>query len=94
MNFRPTAAILLAIVALTLQGCRAITGSCHDPAPYTRAESAAPLEIPPGLDAPNIRNALKIPELNAPAPPPRKHGDPCLDAPPQYVTPRAPTPEA
>jgi uncharacterized lipoprotein len=73
-----------AAAALALMGCRSITGSCHDPAPYTRAESAAPLEIPPGLDSPDTRNALKIPELKEPAPPRRKEGDPCLEAPPKY----------
>lgn len=62
-----------------------LVGSCHDPAPYSRAQSAEPLRIPPGLDAPDTRNALKIPELNEPQPPPRGTGDSCLDAPPKYA---------
>lgn len=80
----------LAFAVLALAGCRAIVGSCHDPAPYESAETAPPLEIPPGLDAPDTRNALQIPELKEPPPPARKLGDPCLDAPPKYSIPRQP----
>lgn len=75
---------LIALCALALQGCRALGSSCYEPPPYTTAESAPPLEIPSGLDAPDTRNALRIPELKEPAPPPRKPGQPCLDAPPRY----------
>jgi uncharacterized lipoprotein len=86
--------IASAIVVLALSACRALTGSCHDPAVYQQAQEAAPLKIPPGLEAPDTRNALKIPELGSPPPPPRKEGEPCLDAPPKYSVPRATTPEA
>jgi len=86
--------ICLVTAALALSACRALTGSCHDPAPYEKAESAPPLKIPPGLEAPDTRNALRIPELKDPSPPPRKEGDACLDAPPKYSVPRAPRPEA
>ncbi len=88
------AALCLFAVVLALQGCRAITGSCHDPQVYQQAQSARPLEIPPGLEAPDTRNALVIPELNEPAPPARKEGDDCLDEPPSYrpVKPQPPEP--
>ena len=84
------AAFSLVAAALALQGCRSIMGSCHDPQPYQQAESAKPLEIPSGLEAPDTRNALAIPELKEPAPPARKQGDSCLDEPPKYVAPKPP----
>jgi hypothetical protein len=77
-------ALLLALSALALPGCRSLGSSCHDPQLYATAQTTRPLGIPPGLDAPDTRNALQIPELKEPAPPPRKPGQPCLDAPPQY----------
>jgi uncharacterized lipoprotein len=86
--------LVLGFVILSLQGCRALTGSCHDPAPYMRAESVPPLQFPPGLEAPDTRNALRIPELKEPAPPPRKEGDPCLDSPPPFSPPRPAQPQA
>ena len=45
--------------SLGLPGPRSITG----------AESVEPLKIPAGLQAPDTRNALKVPELNVPEPP-------------------------
>ena len=89
------AGALLALLALT--GCHALRnlgGSCHDPKPYMKAGSVAPLKIPPGLDAPDATNALHIPALNAPAPPPRKGKDPCLEEPPPFQTPKRPPPQA
>jgi uncharacterized lipoprotein len=86
-------------VLLGLSGCHPfrwmskIGGTCHDKKPYMAARSAAPLVIPPGLDPPDTGSALKIPQLNAPAPPARKEGDPCLDEPPSFVTAK-PTPQA
>jgi len=47
------------------------------------------------LQAPDTSQALRVPDLNEPAPPPRKKGDPCLDAPPPYSIPKpAPEPAA
>lgn len=71
-----------------LSGCRILGGgkSCHDPQLYEQARSIAPLQIPEGLDGPDTRNAMRIPELSAPAPPPPGKDDPCLDAPPQYYS--------
>jgi Uncharacterized lipoprotein len=91
-----TGARLLAAVAfsLALAGCSTLRSSCHDPAPYTEAKSIPPLRIPPGLEAPDTRGALRIPELNEPAPPPRKRGDKCLDEPPPYSTPKPVPPQA
>jgi uncharacterized lipoprotein len=90
-----TRVALVVAVAGALGGCRAIGGgstACHKPAPYQAAESRPPLEIPPGLEAPDTRGALRIPQLNEPAPPPRDSG-PCLDEPPPFAVPRPPRAE-
>jgi uncharacterized lipoprotein len=86
-------------VLLALAGCHPfrwmakIGGTCHDKKPYMAARSVAPLVIPPGLDPPDTGSALKIPQLNTPAPPARKESEPCLDEPPSFVTAK-PTPQA
>lgn len=85
--------LVLAMVVL-LTGCHLGGGAraCHKKQPYMAATSVAPLKIPPGLDLPDTTNALHIPELKEPVPPPRKGKDPCLDEPPSYkiVKPAAP----
>lgn len=53
------------------------------------ARSIPPLQIPPGLDAPNTHDSLVIPALKGPTPPPPKAGQPCLDEPPAYFVARA-----
>jgi len=51
--------------------------------------------VPPGLDAPDTTNALRLPVLNEPAPPPRGAKQPCLDEPPPFKVPQpARTPQA
>ncbi len=72
-------------LALVCGGCHALRGnSCNAPQVYQAAKSGPPLKIPTGLDAPETTNALRIPALNEPAPPPRTTKDPCLDAPPPF----------
>jgi uncharacterized lipoprotein len=89
---------LLALLALTgchpIRAMRNIGGSCHDPKPYMKAGSVATLKIPSGLDAPDTTNALHIPPLNEPAPPPRQGKDPCLEEPPPFVIPKRAPPQA
>ena len=97
MKFR--AAWALAAVLPVLSGChtlRALTAeSCYKPQLYTRAGSIAPLKIPDGLNAPDTSDALVVPPLKGPSPPPPKPGEPCLDAPPSYIVPHAlPAPQA
>ena len=48
---------------------------------YVGAKELPPLKAPPGLESPDTRNALKLPNLNTPE---RVRGpdEPCLDAPP------------
>ena len=36
--------------------------SCYKPQPYINAESIPPLKVPQGLDSPDNRNALVVPE--------------------------------
>jgi uncharacterized lipoprotein len=62
---------------------------------YIGAKEMPPLKAPAGLEAPDTRNALKVPALDIPE---RTRGreEPCLDAPPPFTTaktpPAAPTP--
>ena len=88
--------ILLLALLLEASGCRSWRSkTCHGPQPYQKATSVPPLVIPPGLDAPDTTNALRLPQLNEPAPPPRSGKQPCLDEPPPFkVTAPARAPQA
>jgi uncharacterized lipoprotein len=68
----------------SLSGCSALAGrSCLKPPTPEEAGDLSPLHVPVGLDAPDTREALKIPPLEQPAVPP----DPshCLEEPPMIV---------
>ena len=83
----------LSPLVLTAAGChpfRHFGYACHKRQPYQLATSVAPLKVPAGLDAPDTTNALRLPPLNEPAPPPRKAQEPCFDSPPPYKVPKAP----
>ena len=88
----------VALLALTLgvSGCAMFhSKSCHEAQPYTKAKNVPPLTIPAGLDAPDTTNALRLPALNEPTPPPRTGKQPCLDEPPPFKVPQTPrTPQA
>ena len=83
--------LALSALCVLAVGCRSWRASCNDAVPYKAAETLAPLKIPPGLQAPDNSNALRIPALNEPEPPPRDRKDGCLDSPPPFSTPK-PTP--
>jgi uncharacterized lipoprotein len=90
--------LLLAVVCAT-SGCNPFRRKnadlvCKGPEGYAEAQSVPPLQIPAGLESPDTRNALKVPELNTPAPPPRKLSEGCLDEPPPYVIAKPKEPEA
>ncbi len=92
MNSRARLA-LSAAVLLALSGCKTLhrithDDSCNKPQPYMRATSIPPLNIPPGLDAPDTSHALEVPKLDEPAPPAPRPGDPCLYAPPSFNAPQ------
>lgn len=86
---------LLAVAALA--GCKTQMESCHQSnKDYAGAKEMPPLKAPPGLEAPNTRNALKVPPLDTPE---RMRGknEPCLDIPPPFANPKAtpaPAPKA
>jgi uncharacterized lipoprotein len=77
---------LIVIAACVLAGgCGLLPDArsgCDNPQPYEAAEEAAPLKVPAGTDAPDTRNALRIPQLPAPKQP-REPGR-CLDYPPAH----------
>ncbi len=67
-------------------GCKSLrTRSCNKSSAYAAAPDLQPLKIPAGLDSPDTRAALKIPELNEPEAP-RGPKDGCLEDPPRVST--------
>lgn len=91
--------LLLLLLLPFVGGCHLFRGAsakaCHGPQPYQKAQTVPPLKVPSGLDAPDTTNALRLPTLNQPGPPPRSGKQPCLDEPPPYkVTQPAKTPQA
>jgi hypothetical protein len=68
---------------------RAPVGCTETPFTGTDVEEPA-LKVPEGLNAPDTRNAIKVPSLNT-ADTPRPKSEPCLDQPPSFaVTPATP----
>jgi uncharacterized lipoprotein len=59
--------------------------ACREPAIGAEARNLPPLKMPPGLDAPDTRNAIKVPPLDEPERP-RAPTDPCLSQPPSFKT--------
>ncbi|MBV9914156.1 MAG: hypothetical protein JOZ93_16375 [Sinobacteraceae bacterium] len=88
--------LLCALLSAT--GCHSFHlrggAACHEARPYLKATSVAPLKIPPGLDTPDRTNALHIPALNEPPPPPRSAKDPCLEEPPPFKVAKQAPPQA
>ena len=66
--------------------------TCHERPFAANTESRPTLTVPQGLSAPDTRNAVKIPTLNAPARAQSK-SEPCLALPPKFFA-AAPTPAA
>ena len=56
---------------------------CREPAIGGNSKDLPPLKVPAGLDAPDTRNAIKVPPLNEPEVP-RVPSDPCLSQPPSF----------
>jgi hypothetical protein len=72
---------LVMVCAAGIAGCKSL--SCNAPPEYGSADSIPLLRVPPGLDAPDTRAALKVPELTTPDRP-RTDAEGCLDDPPSY----------
>jgi uncharacterized lipoprotein len=86
--------LLTVVATASLSGCfkSRLTSCNQSDKNYAGAQELPPLQAPPGLEAPNTRNALKVPPLNTPE---RARGkdEPCLDIPPPFSTkPAAPKP--
>jgi len=77
----------LSLAALALSGCswrhRNRVSSCRENTVVTEAKNLPALKVPPGLDTPDTRNAIKVPELAEPERAHSKH-EPCLSRPPSY----------
>ena len=67
---------------------------CKEPEGYAQATEAKSLTIPAGLQSPDTRSALRIPDLSTPAPPSRTKEQGCLDQPPPYTVVKPKEPEA
>jgi uncharacterized lipoprotein len=69
---------------LALAGCGAFKPTfenCDETPAYAGAKELSPLKVPEGVDAPDTRNALKIPTVTVPE---RPLAGRCIDAPPSY----------
>jgi uncharacterized lipoprotein len=81
--------VILAVSVLALSalpGCKSRGTTCkQDNKDYVGAREMPPLKAPPELNAPDTRNALKVPPLDTPE---RVRGksEPCLDIPPPFAT--------
>jgi hypothetical protein len=78
-------------VATALPGCALFHrhGSavgCREPTLAAAAASLPPLRVPPGMSAPDTRNAVRIPPLDEPEPV-RPRSAPCLSMPPSFAVP-------
>ena len=84
---------LAIVVASSLTACGTFKASCAKPADYANAKELPPLIAPAGLEPPDTRAALKVPELVDPEQP-RVNADDCLDHPPKFAQPKATPPQA
>jgi uncharacterized lipoprotein len=90
------AVVLISAVLATslLAGCKSGKVSCRQTnKDYAGAKEMPPLKAPEGLEAPDTRNSLKVPDLNTPE---RVRGrdEACLDMPPPFTTPTTKPAEA
>ena len=75
-------------VLVTASGCSWFhrgSHKCREPMMRSGVANGPGLALPPGLDAPDARGAVRIPELKEPEQP-RSARDPCLSTPPDYKT--------
>ena len=93
-HMRIAGSLLIAVLAVaSVTGCKSRMASCSQTnKDYAGAKELPPLTAPPGLEAPNTRNALKVPPLNTPE---RVRGknEPCLDIPPPFTSSKAEAPK-
>ena len=94
-GLKMTMGLLCLALLLGVSGCHMLRGklnqnSCNDTKNYANQGSVPPLKVPPGLDVPDTANALRLPQLNAPVPPPRPKTARCLDEPPSFKVQKPP----
>ena len=87
--------LLCLALLLSVSGCHLLRGklderACNETQSYANQRSVAALKVPAGVDAPDTANALRLPPLNEPAPPPRSRSARCLDEPPSFKVQKAP----
>jgi opacity protein-like surface antigen len=93
MRYAARQGVGIAICALLLlgaSGCASLhhkkskpsTPHCPEPAVSTDVKNMPSLRVPPGLDAPDTRNAIKVPPLTEPQV--ARATDTCLSAPPSF----------
>jgi hypothetical protein len=78
-------ACVLAVVSV-MTGCARMgfkSAACREPAIPAQPGNNPPLKVSAGLDAPDTRNAVKVPALSEPEKP-RGSDAPCLSRPPAY----------
>ena len=80
------AIMLVVLTSATLSSCSWLHrhgDKCREPLVPSNLENRAPLRAAAGLDAPDTRNAIKVPELTEPERQ-RAKSDPCLSLPPSF----------
>ena len=83
---RATGVAVACCTLLALASCSWVKRSsteCREPDIPADPQNLPALKAGPGLERPDTRNAIKIPELNEPERQ-RSKTDPCLSAPPSY----------
>jgi hypothetical protein len=79
--------LLIAVLVSSTQSSCAWIGrhgdKCREPSVPANVQNHAPLKAAAGLDAPDTRNAIKVPELTEPEKPGAASGK-CLSLPPSY----------
>jgi len=82
----PVRLLCVMLAAASLGSCARLglsSNACRDPELPANLVNNAPLKVGPGLDPPDTRNAVRVPELKEPEKP-RSKTDPCLSRPPAY----------
>jgi opacity protein-like surface antigen len=88
-RLRSIGALAWGVAFLALSGCASLghrhakRTSCQEPTVTGDVRDLPPLRVPAGLDAPDTRNAIKVPPLPETARP-RSPLDPCLSDPPSF----------
>jgi uncharacterized lipoprotein len=88
--------VSMALLVISLAGLASSCGlfrperDCRKPQAYESSRSIAHLQVPAGMNVPDTRDALVIPEVTSPEAPPSGG---CLDEPPRYRNDITPAPD-